>query len=198
MNIDNGERENQFLEIDLIHRPQPLDEMRRRIDMRAPLSNVRENLRKEAGAHRVGAFLVPINRLSHFIWKSRPPRDPRFERVRQINISFRGQHLLKTPERAFASTMQNRDAKTDDTEQKYPSRLKVHCVLLTDAAATSQQLRITLNNFRLLACNQGCRSLLAVLSTTSSAAALRPGAAVVGAQKEKNYWFPMRKRTYTC
>ncbi len=56
MNIDNGERENQFLEIDLIHGPQPLDEMRRRIDMRAPLSNVRENLRKEAGAHRVGAF----------------------------------------------------------------------------------------------------------------------------------------------
>src|SRR5437016_10060017 len=70
MNIDNGERENQFLEIDLIHGPQPLDEMRRRIDMRAPLSNVRENLRKEAGAHRVGAFLVPINCLSHFIWKS--------------------------------------------------------------------------------------------------------------------------------
>jgi hypothetical protein len=149
MNIDNGERENQFLEIDLIHRPQPLDEMRRRIDMRAPLSNVRENLRKEAGAHHVEAFLVPINGLSHFIWKSRPPRDPRFERVRQINISFRRQRLLNTPERFFTSTMQNRDAQTDDTEQKYPSQLKVHCALLTDAAATSQQLRITLNNFRL-------------------------------------------------
>src|SRR5207244_12842712 len=107
----------------------------------------------------------------------------------------RRQRLLNTPERFFASTMQNRDAKTDDTEQKYPSQLKVHCALLTDAAATSQQLRITLNNFRLFACNQGCRSLLTVLSPPVSAAAFRPGAAVIGAQKEKNYGLSIRKST---
>src|SRR5438445_13439880 len=106
MNIDNGERENQFLEIDLIHGPQPLDEMRRRIDMRAPLSNVRENLRKEAGAHHVEAFLVPINYLSHFIWKSRTPRDPVFVRVPQNNIPFRRQHRLNTSERIFSRVMQ--------------------------------------------------------------------------------------------
>src|SRR5260370_35821527 len=93
--------------------------------------------------------------------------------------------------------MQNRDAKPDDTEQKYPSQLKVHCALLTDAAVTSQQLRITLNNFRLFACNQGCRSLLTVLSTTSSAAAFRAGVAVVGAQKEKNYEPAIRNSTST-
>src|SRR5437868_14273919 len=106
MNIDNGERENKFLEIDLIHRPQPLDERRRRIEMRAPLSDVRENLRKEAGTHSVGAFLVPINRLSHFIWEYQPERNPLFERVRQINISVRRQRLLNTAERFAASTMQ--------------------------------------------------------------------------------------------
>jgi len=35
-------------------------------------------------------------------------------------------------------------------------RLKVHFALLTDATATSQQLRITHNNFRLSGCDQGC------------------------------------------
>jgi len=57
--------------------------------------------------------------------------------------------------------------------------------LLTDATATSQQLSITHNNFRLFGCDQGCLRLLAVLSTACYAAVFRRGAAVVGAQKEK-------------
>jgi hypothetical protein len=59
-------------------------------------------------------------------------------------------------------------------------------ILLTDAAATSQQLRITHNNFRLLVCDQCCMRLLAVLSTACSAAASRRSAEVVGEEKEKN------------
>jgi hypothetical protein len=65
------------------------------------------------------------------------------------------------------------------------SQLKIHFVLLTDATATSQQLRIMHNNFRLFACDQCCMRLLAVLSTACSAAARRPTAKVVGAEKEK-------------
>jgi hypothetical protein len=58
--------------------------------------------------------------------------------------------------------------------------------LLTDATATSQQLRITHNNFRLFACDQCCMRLLAVLSTAYSAAASGRSARVVGEEKEKN------------
>jgi len=51
MNIDDGKRENHLLEVDLIHGAQPLNEMGRRIDMRSPLSDMCENLRKESSAH---------------------------------------------------------------------------------------------------------------------------------------------------
>ena len=57
--------------------------------------------------------------------------------------------------------------------------------LLTNATATSQQLRIMLNNFRLFACDQGCMRLLAVLSTACSAAARGRSTGVVGEEKEK-------------
>jgi recombinational DNA repair protein RecR len=66
------------------------------------------------------------------------------------------------------------------------SKLKFYFVLLTDATATSQQLRITRNNFRLSACDECCVLLLAVLSTACSAAAHGRSAGVVGEEKEKN------------
>jgi hypothetical protein len=57
--------------------------------------------------------------------------------------------------------------------------------LLSDGTATSQQLRITRNNFRLSACDECCVLLLAVLSTACSAAAHGRNAGVVGEEKEK-------------
>jgi hypothetical protein len=83
-------------------------------------------------------------------------------------------------------TTQISDAKADSNNQKQASQLKIHFVLLTDATATSQQLRITHNNFRLFACDQCCMRLLAVLSTAYSAAASGRSARVVGEEKEKN------------
>jgi len=40
MHIDNDERQDHLLEINLIHRTQTFDEMCRRIDMGAPLANM--------------------------------------------------------------------------------------------------------------------------------------------------------------
>jgi hypothetical protein len=86
----------------------------------------------------------------------------------------------------FPPRFQISDTKADCNDQKQASQLKMHFVLLTDAAATSQQLRITHNNFRLFVCDQCCMRLLAVLSTACSAAAPRRNAEVVGEEKEKN------------
>ena len=72
------------------------------------------------------------------------------------------------------------------TLAKPAAQLKFHLALLTDATATSQQLPITHNNFRLFARDQGCVPLLAVLSTACSAAASGRSAGVVGEEKEKN------------
>jgi hypothetical protein len=60
--------------------------------------------------------------------------------------------------------------------------------LLTVAAVTSQQLRISSNKFRADARERGCVQLLAVLSTLCSAAASRRCAEVVGVQKKKKQW----------
>jgi len=68
----------------------------------------------------------------------------------------------------------------------FAAQLKFHLALLTDATATSQQLPITHNNFRLFARDQGCVPLLAVLSTACSAATSGRGAGVIGEEKEKN------------
>jgi len=76
----------------------------------------------------------------------------------------------------------------DDNDQKQASQLKIHFVLLTNATATSQQLRITHNNFRLFACDQCCMRLLTVLSTACSAATTPGSAGVVSEKKKKKKW----------
>jgi hypothetical protein len=84
--------------------------------------------------------------------------------------------------------VQSRIAKSKGKNRKKESKLIVHFVLLTNAAATSQQLQITPNNFCLFASDQGCLRLLTVLSTACSASARRRSAAVVGAEKKKKKW----------
>jgi hypothetical protein len=88
MDINDGKRENHFFEIDLIHGAQPLNEMGRRIDMRSPLSDMCENLRKESSAHCVRTLFIPINCFPRFIRKPRPSRYARSELVRKIYILF--------------------------------------------------------------------------------------------------------------
>jgi len=76
--------------------------------------------------------------------------------------------------------------KAASDDQNQVAKLKFYFVLLTDATATNQQLRITSNNFRLPVCDECCVLLLAVLSTTCSVAARGRSAGVVGEEKEKN------------
>jgi hypothetical protein len=66
-----------------------------------------------------------------------------------------------------------------------PCSVISRAALLTVAAATSQQVRITPNNFGHAGEDRGCVQLLTVLSTHCSAAASRRSAEVVRAEKEK-------------
>jgi len=43
------------------------NEMRRPINVRAPLAEVRKEFREKTGAHRVGTLLVPVDCLARFI-----------------------------------------------------------------------------------------------------------------------------------
>src|SRR5437667_12654651 len=121
MNIDDGKRENHLLEIDLIHGAQPLNEMGRRIDVRSPLSDMCENLRKESSAHCVGALLIPINCFPRFIRKPRPSRNARPELVRKIYILILDQRLLNLPNYVFVGTLKIADAILEYNEQTQAS-----------------------------------------------------------------------------
>jgi hypothetical protein len=48
--INNHEWQNHLFEIDLIDSSEAFDEMRRRIDVRPPLADVREQLGEKAGS----------------------------------------------------------------------------------------------------------------------------------------------------
>jgi hypothetical protein len=48
VNVDHHERQNHFLQADLIDGPQTFNKMGRWIDMRAPLADVGKNLSKES------------------------------------------------------------------------------------------------------------------------------------------------------
>ena len=88
VHIDNDQRQNHFFQVDLVNRPKSLDEMRRRINVRSPLADMREQFREKTGPHCVGALVIPVNRLVRFLWEPRSMRDPRCEGVRQIDKLF--------------------------------------------------------------------------------------------------------------
>jgi len=105
VHIDNDQHQDHFLDSDLIHSAQTFDEMRRRIDMCSLLSDVGEHLGEKSAAHRVRSFVVPINRLARFIRKSRPARNARLKRAREIDILFPSQNLLTLCERRIVSVL---------------------------------------------------------------------------------------------
>lgn len=107
------------MRIDLVHRAQPLDKMRRRINVRAPLPDMRKDFAEKSRAHRVGTLVVPVDCLAGFIWKTGPGRNTRRKLMRKIDIFFADQRLLNRPERSwvaaknFANRKETRGAQTN-------------------------------------------------------------------------------------
>jgi hypothetical protein len=98
MHIDHHQRQNHLLELNLVDRPEPLHKMRRRIDMRAPLPHMSEDLREEARAHRALPLLKAVDRLPLLVRKTGPARNAGRKRVRQIDELFADEYLLDARE----------------------------------------------------------------------------------------------------
>ena len=99
MYINNDQRQEHFLRVDLIYGAEAFNEVCWRIYMRAPLTDVREEFREKTGAHGVGTFVVPVNCLARFIRKTRPARNSRPKLMGKVDIFLRREHLLDLPKR---------------------------------------------------------------------------------------------------
>src|SRR4029077_9731486 len=97
MHIDNHQRQEHFLRVDLIDGAQAFNEMCWRVYVRAPLPDVREEFREKTGAHRVGTLVVPVNCPARFIRKTWPARNSRRELVRKVDVFLRREHFLDLP-----------------------------------------------------------------------------------------------------
>jgi hypothetical protein len=97
MHIDNDQRQDHFFRVDLVDGSQAFDKMRRRIEVGAPLADVREEFREKTGAHHVRTLVVPVNCLTRFIRKTWPVRNSRRELVCKVNVFLRREHLLDLP-----------------------------------------------------------------------------------------------------
>ena len=85
VDVDDDERQNHFLQADLIYRPQTTREMCRRIDMCAPLPHVRKVFNEES---------VPIKSFPFLVRQFRPVRNSWLESMRQIDEFFRDKNFL--------------------------------------------------------------------------------------------------------
>src|SRR6266536_4304594 len=83
----------------VINSAEALDEMRWRIDLRAPLANMTKTSEKNPDPIDVGTLIVPVNRLACFIRESWPSWDARLECMSEIDIFLCGQSSLNFPER---------------------------------------------------------------------------------------------------
>ena len=107
MHVDNDQRQDHFFRVDLVDGAQAFDEMRRRIDVRTPLADVREEFREETRAHRIRTLvrragsvlwrIVPVNCFTRFIRKTGPARNSPRKLVRKIDVFLRREHLLDFP-----------------------------------------------------------------------------------------------------
>src|SRR4051812_5250399 len=98
MNVDDDERQNHFLERDLVDRAQATNEMRGWIDVRAPLPDVSVNLGEKSFPDRAFSFLVPVGGFAFFIGKSMPMRNAGRKLMGKIYELFAGQDLLDLQE----------------------------------------------------------------------------------------------------
>jgi hypothetical protein len=86
--INNHQGQNHFLGIDLIDGAQTFDEMSGRIDVRPPLTNMREQLGEKTGTQSVRPFVIPVNRFARFVRKPWSAGDSGRKFVRKIDILF--------------------------------------------------------------------------------------------------------------
>src|SRR4026207_1122271 len=122
--------------------------MSRRIDVGAPLTDMRIEFREKTCPHDVATFLVPVNCLAYLIGKPRPPGNSRCKGVRQIYVSFMGKNLLDLPERPFVGTPRRGKCfkKQDGAQQQ--DLFDAHPVLLKHLRLRGEYVRITLNKSR--------------------------------------------------
>src|SRR6267378_5513569 len=100
VNISAHQRQDHLLQLDLIDCAQSFDEMGGWIDVRSPLSDVGENLRKKSFSGGAGLLVVPINGLALFVRKTGPMRNTRREFVSQIDKFFLTENFLNRNERS--------------------------------------------------------------------------------------------------
>ena len=85
MDIDHHEREDHFLDVDPIDGAHAFYEMRRRIDMRSPLSHMREGLRIKSAPEFSDSWFIPIQGFQLLVGKTFPMRNTRRERMGKID-----------------------------------------------------------------------------------------------------------------
>ena len=91
VNVNYHQWHDHFLHVNLIQRAEALDKVCWRVHMSSPLTDMRIILRVEAGpegARTRRAIIVPEQKFSFLIRKTRPMRNDRFKGVCQIDEFF--------------------------------------------------------------------------------------------------------------
>jgi len=148
--INNHQGQNHFLGIDLIDGAQPFDEMSRRIDVRPPLPNMREQLGEKTGTQCVRAFVIPVNRFPRFVRKAWPAGIPGANSCVRSTYFFEAWPFWIFQSGAAAFSLfatEYGDTKVSDIPAATMSFQICISALLNHDAARSQQVRITPNKF---------------------------------------------------
>src|SRR4051812_3190128 len=101
MHVDHNQRQDHFLEADLVHSAQAADKMGWWIDVRSPLADVRVNLGEKSFANGTFAFLIPVGGFPFLFGKPVPMWDPGCESVGEVDKFFSGQDLLDLQKGGF-------------------------------------------------------------------------------------------------
>src|SRR5260370_10928990 len=104
--------------------------MRRRINVRPPLANVSVNLREESSAHCIWPFIVPVNYLSRFIWKTGPARNAWLKRMRKIDKIFVVESFLDLPNGVLILASCNHRGERQRNPSDQDLFVSMHAILL--------------------------------------------------------------------
>jgi len=93
--------------------------------------------------------------LARLIRKSWPARNARLKLIRQVDVGFRSKNLLNLSQRILTCSACHREkhCTRQSNRDAYPALMNKHFVLLNHGVATSEQVRISLNKFRLFSGN---------------------------------------------
>src|SRR5260370_37878768 len=115
--------------------------MRRRINVRPTLANVSVNLREESSAHCIWPFIVPVNYLSRFIWKTGPARNAWLKRMRKIDKIFGGESFLDLPKGVLILASCNHLGERQRNPSVQELLVTMHALSLDHGSARIQQVR---------------------------------------------------------